>query len=60
MHVLVRTPISALSQVDCVVSQWSGWGECSATCEAGEEIRTRTVETDAEFDPSPQPTPFRQ
>jgi hypothetical protein len=41
--------------VDCVVSQWSGWGECSATCEAGEEKRTREVTTDAEFDGVPCP-----
>jgi hypothetical protein len=32
--------------VDCVVSQWSGWGACSATCGAGVNRRTRTVQTE--------------
>ena len=32
---------------DCVVSEWSNWGECSASCDGGSQTQTRTVLTPA-------------
>lgn len=32
--------------VDCVYSQWSGWGECSKSCGYGKQTRTRTIVTE--------------
>lgn len=29
--------------VDCVVSEWTGWGDCSVTCGAGLQYATREV-----------------
>jgi hypothetical protein len=31
--------------VSCVVSGWSSWASCTATCDGGFEVRTRTVAT---------------
>jgi hypothetical protein len=32
---------------DCVVSEWSAWSACTATCGGGEQTRTRTIITPA-------------
>merc|ERR1719387_498398 len=32
--------------VDCVVSQWTGWGGCSTSCGEGTRTRTRSIETE--------------
>ena len=32
--------------VDCVVSQWTGWGGCSTSCGEGSRTRTRSIETE--------------
>eukprot|EP01128_Nolandella_sp_AFSM9_P000118 TRINITY_DN1019_c0_g2_i1.p1 TRINITY_DN1019_c0_g2~~TRINITY_DN1019_c0_g2_i1.p1 ORF type:complete len:835 (-),score=95.18 TRINITY_DN1019_c0_g2_i1:2-2281(-) len=33
--------------VDCVVTDWGQWGSCSASCDGGNQTRTRTVTTPA-------------
>lgn len=35
--------------VDCKLSEWSYWSDCSKTCEGGQKTRTRTVEQEAKF-----------
>ncbi|KAJ7380318.1 hypothetical protein OS493_011040 [Desmophyllum pertusum] len=43
--------------VNCVVSGWSGWGSCNAACEKnGQQVRTRTVRTQAACRGTPCPT----
>jgi uncharacterized protein YegL len=32
-------------RVNCVMSEWGGWGSCSAECEGGEQQRTRVIMT---------------
>lgn len=33
--------------VDCVLSEWSDWGDCTVHCEGGTQTKTRTVTTPA-------------
>lgn len=33
--------------VDCVASQWADWAECSASCSAGSQTRSRSILSDA-------------
>jgi hypothetical protein len=35
--------------VDCVMTEWSQWSNCSAECGEGEQTRSRTVVTPAKF-----------
>jgi len=35
--------------VDCVVSAWAAWGECSTTCGTGTAVRTRAVSVPVQF-----------
>jgi hypothetical protein len=34
-------------EVDCVMSEWSGWSKCSKECESGIKIKTRSIITKA-------------
>jgi uncharacterized protein YegL len=33
-------------EVNCVLSEWSGWSKCSADCEGGQQIETRDIITE--------------
>merc|ERR1711907_146087 len=34
---------NSLSQLDCKMSSWGQWGECSAACGGGTQIRSRSI-----------------
>jgi len=44
---------SCNSPVDCVVSLWGEWGECSRTCDGGQRERKRDIKTPAAFNGKP-------
>ena len=35
--------LQALQPVDCVLTEWSEWGECNAKCDSGKRHRSRGV-----------------
>ena len=39
--------------IDCVMSEWGSWSECSPTCGSGTQERTRTVNTPAKYGGAP-------
>ena len=39
--------------VDCVLSNWSNWGNCSASCGGGTQTRTRTIITQPQHGGNP-------
>ncbi|XP_058879421.1 SCO-spondin [Acipenser ruthenus] len=48
----------AACPVSCVVSEWSAWSECSATCGGGVSLRNKTVVQPAEHGGQDCPTPL--
>ena len=43
----VQVATAVLAPVDCVVSPWSAYGACSASCGGGTQTQTRTIVTPA-------------
>jgi len=35
--------------IDCVYSQWSGWGECDPSCGPGDQVSTRSISVAAQY-----------
>ncbi|KAF7458520.1 thrombospondin type 1 domain-containing protein [Cryptosporidium felis] len=44
------------NQVDCIVSEWSTWSQCSSTCQIGTRSRTRLILRPASFEGVTCPT----
>ncbi|CAD7963513.1 unnamed protein product [Amoebophrya sp. A25] len=38
---------------DCVLADWGSWGECSKSCDGGQQERTRSIESAAKFGGEP-------
>ena len=36
------------SSLDCMLSEWTGWSECSTTCDEGLQVRQRMVKRPAQ------------
>jgi hypothetical protein len=46
--------------IDCIIAPWTGWGDCSATCGEGTNLRTRYEEIPAQHGGRICPSKLRQ
>jgi len=46
--------------VDCVVSEWGDWSECTETCGGGTQKKTRTITVEPKGNGASCPTPLEQ